>query len=70
MRETFVTLREGARRLGISEPALRRRIAAGDLTSYVNPLDHRTRLVAVDALDAYGVPRPIDLRRQTEEVSA
>jgi hypothetical protein len=57
--EGFVILAEAAARLGTTRRLLARRIAAGELATYVDPLDHRRRLVAIADLDAYTAPQPI-----------
>lgn len=49
----FVTITEAARRVGITEIALRRRIRRGELRAYQDPRDLRAKLVRVDELDAY-----------------
>lgn len=50
----FVNIREGAKRLGISEPAIRRRIQRGELTAYASPLNLRVKLLRIADLDRYG----------------
>src|SRR4051812_22364140 len=46
-RSEFVNIGEAARRLGTSEPAIRRRIQRGDLTAYAHPLDMRMKLLKI-----------------------
>ncbi len=55
----FVTLTEAARRLGVSEPAMRRRLQRGELQAFSNPRDARSRLIRAEELEAFMVPRPI-----------
>lgn len=59
MREGFVTLGQAASRLGISDFALRDRLARGELVAYENPLDRRSRLLRLEDLKEYATPRPI-----------
>jgi transposase len=54
----LVTCREAARRLGVSAPTLRKRIRRGDLATFVNPLNDRTKLVRVDDLETLRQPQP------------
>ncbi len=54
--ENFLTITEAARRLGLSEAALKRRVERGLIPLYTNPDDLRSRLVKVADLDAYAVP--------------
>ncbi len=51
----YLTLREAAVCLGISEPALRRRVLRG-LPTYTNPADLRSRLIKAADLERYAVP--------------
>jgi hypothetical protein len=53
-RSEFVNIGEAARRLGTSEPAIRRRIQRGDLQAYAHPLDMRVKLLKIADLDRYG----------------
>ena len=53
----YVTITEAAARLGVSDPALRRRVLAGDLVTFTNPRDRRSRLIRLADLEAYMVPR-------------
>jgi excisionase family DNA binding protein len=57
MQDEFLSLGQAARRLGVSEFALRRRIAGGEIPVYDNPRDRRSRLIAVSDLEAYATPR-------------
>ncbi len=57
--DQFLTLTQAARRLGLSEPALRRRIQAGVLPVFTNPRDRRSRLIRLIDLDTYAVPTPV-----------
>ncbi len=59
MREGFVTLGQAASSLGISDFALRDRLARGELVAYENPLDRRSRLLRLEDLQEYATPRPI-----------
>ncbi|MDP9355933.1 MAG: hypothetical protein M3Q71_02710 [Chloroflexota bacterium] len=66
MREGFVTLGQAASRLGISDFALRDRLARGELVAYENPLDRRSRLLRLEDLKEYATPRPIEFQSQDE----
>ncbi len=55
----YVTITEAARRLGLSEPALRRRVERGLIPTFTSPQDLRARLVRVADLEAFMVPQPI-----------
>ncbi len=55
----FIGFGSAARHLGISEPALRRRVARGEVATWRDPLDDRRRLVRVRDLEALRSPRPI-----------
>ena len=66
MPNDFIPLAEAARRLGVSEFTVRRRIASGELPAWSNPRDKRSRLVRVADLDAYAVPRRIAPRHGQE----
>ncbi len=55
----FLTLSEAAARLGVSEPALRRRVERGQLPTFTNPGDLRSKLIRAADLDAYAVPAPV-----------
>ncbi len=59
MTDDFLTLDQAARRLGLSDATLRRRITAGEFTVYRNPRDRRTKLVRVKDVEDYDVPRPV-----------
>lgn len=50
--DDYLPLGEAARRLGISEFTMRRRIAAGEIPVWTDPLDRRRDL------DRYKKPRP------------
>ncbi len=65
--QRFLTFSEAAATLGVSEPALLRRVRAGHLQTYVDPTDYRVRLVDAAELEAFMVPRP--LRRDGQEVA-
>ncbi len=49
----YVTISEAAKRVGITETALRRRVRRGELRAYRDPRDLRAKLVRVDELEAY-----------------
>ncbi|MDP9354966.1 MAG: helix-turn-helix domain-containing protein [Chloroflexota bacterium] len=53
----YVTITEAAAVLGISEPALRRRVERGLIPVYTNPDDLRSRLVKAADLDAFKRPK-------------
>jgi len=54
----FLTIKAAAQWLGVSDPALRRRVLAGDLVTFTNPRDRRARLIRLSELEAYAVPKP------------
>ena len=62
MQGQFVRLGEAAERLGVSGPALRRRIAGGELATYADPRDKRSKLIRIVDLETYATPRPITPR--------
>ena len=55
----FVTFLEAARLVGVTDRTLRRRVRAGDLTAFLNPLDRRERLVRLADLRTYATPQPL-----------
>ncbi len=55
--EDFLTIHEAAAVLGISEPALRRRVARGMVPVYSSPCDLRSRLVKAADVDAFKRPK-------------
>ncbi len=55
----YVTIAEAARRLGLSEPALKRRLDRGLIRTFTSPLDLRSRLIRAADLDAFLIPQPI-----------
>ncbi len=55
--EDFLTIAEAARRLGVSEPAMRRRLERGLIPVYSSPCDLRSRLVKAADLDAFKRPK-------------
>jgi len=55
----YLTIQQAARRLGLSEPALRRRVDRGLIPTFSSPLDLRSRLIRAADLDAFMVPQPI-----------
>ncbi len=63
----YVTLREAAARLRLSEPALRRRLDRGLIKTFTSPLDLRSRLIRAADLDAFLVPQPITPAEQDHE---
>ena len=54
----FLTLGSAARALGIARLTLRRRINRGQLQTFRNPTDDRTRLVRVTDVEAFRRPTP------------
>ena len=61
-RDEFATIREAATELGLTEVAVRKRIARRSLPAYVDPLDQRKRLIRRDDLAAFREPRLIEPR--------
>ncbi len=59
MSDDYVTLSAAAVRLGVSEPAIRRRVQRGELPVYSNPADLRSRLIRGADLERYAVPQPV-----------
>ena len=58
--DDYLPLTEAAKRLGISEFTMRRRIAAGELSVWTDPLNRRRRLLRRRDLDRYAKPRRLD----------
>ncbi len=52
----YVTITEAARRLGVSEPALKRRLDRNLIPTYSNPVDLRSRLIKAADVERYAVP--------------
>ncbi len=65
--EGYVTLSEAAARLGLSEPALRRRVERGLIPTFSNPSDLRSRLIKSADLAAYATPQPVTPARREHE---
>ncbi len=63
----YVTIQQAARRLGLSEPALRRRLERGLIPTYSNPVDLRSRLIKAADLAAYATPQPVTPVRREHE---
>ncbi len=55
----YLSLTEAARRLGVSEPVLRRRVLRGELPTFTNPADLRSRLIKAADVERYAVPQPV-----------
>ena len=55
----FVTAAAARECLGVDSHGLRRRVARGWLTEYLDPLDLRVRLFDVAELEALRAPRPM-----------
>ncbi len=53
----LITVTFAARRLGMSEPTLRRRVREGLLTVYADPCDRRSRLVRIAEVDVLAMPQ-------------
>ena len=64
MTDNFVAVAEAARRLGVGPKTLRRRIRAGELPTWGDPLDQRRILIRVDDIDRFGAPRPRTTHRE------
>jgi excisionase family DNA binding protein len=56
MNHEYVPLTQAANLLGISLPALRRRIDRGQLSVYRSPTDLRVRLIRRKDLERYSAP--------------
>ena len=54
----YLTIKAAARWLGVSGPAMRRRLHSGDLATFTNPRDKRARLVRLADLEEYAIPKP------------
>ncbi len=63
MTSDLIPMNEAARRAGVSEATIRRRIAAGELPVYASGFNRRERLVRLEDLARYGEPRLITPRR-------
>jgi len=59
MADEYISLTEAARRIGLSDPAFRRRVRRGEIATYHDPRDWRRRLVKLADLDAYVAARPM-----------
>ncbi len=57
----FLPFRSAADRLQVSQELLRRRVKAGELATFSDPLDSRKRLVRIADVDRLRQPRPIRL---------
>jgi hypothetical protein len=68
--EEFVGHREASRRLGVSMPTLRQRVRRGELTTFVDPLDERRKLLRVADLETLRQPRPAHPRSETAVTAA
>lgn len=64
MDDVFVTMREAAEILGVSNQKIWRLVRDGDLTAYANPRDRRYKLIRRTDLDALMEVRPLDGRRK------
>lgn len=62
--DDFLTITEAARRLGVSEPAVRRRVGRGLIPVYSNPADLRSRLIKAADLERYAVPELVTPARE------
>ena len=63
----YLTITEAARRLGVSEPALRRRIDRGLIAIYSSPTDLRSKLIKVRDLKNFMIPELVTPARQGHE---
>ncbi len=59
MADELIPVHEAARRMGVHEATIRRRVAAGEITLYGSSLNRRERLVRMADLTKYAEPRPI-----------
>lgn len=66
----LVPLGEAAKRHETTYPTLRRRIRAGELRLYDNPLDRRFKLIDLDELDAYLAVRRVLPAGRKEDAAA
>jgi hypothetical protein len=55
----FIGVREASRRLGVHPRTLRRRVLSGDLQTFTNPLDARTKLIRARDLEELMRPQPV-----------
>ncbi len=62
MTDEFLPLQRAAAELGVSRLSLSRRVSAGKLPAYRNPLDNREVLIRVDDLERFRVPQPIEIQ--------
>lgn len=70
--DDFLTIQQAARWLGVSEPALRRRLDRNLIPIYSNPADLRSRLIKAADLERYAVPElvtPAGVERGGGEVA-
>lgn len=65
----FVPLTEAARRLRISDPAMRRRVRDARVVLWSDPVDYRRRMIRVADLDRLATPRPIAASEEAEPMA-
>ncbi len=56
----LVPMTEAAKRAGVSQVTFRDRVRRGEIVTFTNPRDRRSRLVSVGDLDRMMTPRPIN----------
>lgn len=66
----FVPLTEAARRLRVSDPAMRRRVRDAGVTLWSDPADFRRRMIRIADLDRLAMPRPIAGSEEAEPMTA
>ncbi len=64
---TYIPLTEVERRTGLPRRTLARRLANGDIPTYVDGRDHRRRVIAVSDLPALTSPKPVSRRSERAE---
>ena len=70
MSDQFVTQKEAAAWLGITEHAMGRRVRRGELTAHRDPTDLRVRLIDLAELKRYARPRPLPRREEVPSPTA
>jgi excisionase family DNA binding protein len=70
MIDEFVSMNEAARRLGVSDFLLRRRVADGSLDAWLDPLDRRRRLLRREDIERLATHRPLAPRKEQTPMPA
>jgi len=63
--EELLGHREASRRYGVSVPTIARRVAEGQLETFIRPIDPRKKLIRATDIDRLMQPRPAHPRSET-----